>query len=229
MMRNCFLLGVAGLLGLLALPAHAGQVAGRLSFTDKDGKAAPDAADARYAVVYFEPAAGGRPGAPRAAEMATRGKQFEPLVLAVPRGSSVRFPNFDPILHNVFSVSGENRFDLGLYAKGTGKSWTFKKSGVVRVFCNVHHSMVGYVLVLDTAFFANVGKDGSFVLTGLPDGPGKLTVWHPQIDPWVRDLTVGASTAPLAVAVTAVRERVPSHNNKAGRPYSRNRRDQYNG
>lgn len=68
----------------------------------------------------------------------------------VPAGSTVRFPNQDSILHNVFSVSRANRFDLGLYRRGEGKSATFRQPGVVRVFCNVHHSMVAYVVVVET-------------------------------------------------------------------------------
>jgi plastocyanin len=34
-----------------------------------------------------------------------REKTFMPAVMAVPVGSTVSFPNFDPIFHNVFSLS----------------------------------------------------------------------------------------------------------------------------
>ncbi len=84
--------------------------------------------------------------------MVTVRKEFLPRVLAVPAGSKVRFPNQDPILHNVFSVSGENRFDLGLYKQGEAKEAHLLQAGMVNVFCNVHHSMVGYIAVLETPF-----------------------------------------------------------------------------
>ena len=72
----------------------------------------------------------GEPGGGEAApaepfEMVTRRKEFEPRVLVIPRGSRVRFPNEDPILHNVFSVSAPNQFDLGLYKGAPGKEKRF--------------------------------------------------------------------------------------------------------
>jgi hypothetical protein len=56
---------------------------------------------------------------------------------------------------------------------------------VVRVFCNVHHDMVGYVLVLDTPFHAapDARAEPSGSGTCLR-GPGTLTVWHEQAEPW---------------------------------------------
>ena len=46
-----------------------------------------------------------------------KGKEFTPHVVVVPVGGTVEFPNEDPIFHNAFSVSGENRFDLDLYKR----------------------------------------------------------------------------------------------------------------
>ena len=58
----------------------------------------------------------------------------------------------------------------------------FKSPGLVRVFCNVHHSMVSYIWVLDTPFYATPDWNGNFTLTGLPEAPGTLEVWHEQTD-----------------------------------------------
>lgn len=210
---------------LASVSVDAAQLSGTVSFIGKDGKPVGSAVDARHTVVYFTPAVPVSRLVPGTAEMVTRGKEFVPLVLPVTRGSTVKFPNFDPILHNVFSVSGQNRFDLGLYSKGPGKPWTFKTAGVARVFCNVHHAMVGYVLVLDTPFFTTVSAAGAFSLAGLPEGDGKLTVWHPQTEPLTLDRRAGTPLPPLKL--TVVRERVPAHLNKSGKEYSRDRRDRY--
>ena len=48
-------------------------------------------------------------------QMTTRGKALLPHVLAIPVGSTINFPNEDPISHNLFSLSSPNQFDLGLY------------------------------------------------------------------------------------------------------------------
>ncbi len=84
--------------------------------------------------------------------MVTRRKEFVPRVLVVPRGSRVRFPNEDPILHNVFSVSTPQPVRPRPLQGGPGKEKRFEKPGLVRVFCNVHHDMVAYILVLDTPY-----------------------------------------------------------------------------
>ena len=81
--------------------------------------------------------------------MVQKGKKFTPHVVAIPVGGTVDFPNKDPIFHNVFSVSGENRFDLDLYKKPKSGTWTPRLPGLVRVYCNIHPQMSAYVLVRD--------------------------------------------------------------------------------
>jgi hypothetical protein len=147
-------------------------------------------------------------------------------VLAVPVGSTVTFPNDDPILHNVFSVSGANRFAHGLYRKGPGKSWTFKSPGPVRVFCNVHHSMVSYIYVSDSPYYASPSADGSFAIANVPDGAGTLEVWHEQTDGLTRPVAA-KERGPLGLQVEITKPRIPSHMNKTGQPYSRDSRGDY--
>ena len=213
---------------LLAASAAAEELRGTVQLLARGGKGLARGVDVRQAVVYWEPAGGGavRPSqAPLL--MSTRQKQFSPRVLTVPLGSRVRFPNEDPILHNVFSVSPNNAFDLGLYRKGAGKEQRFGEPGVVRVFCNVHHDMVAYILVVATPHVASPGADGSFVLSGLPKGAGRLTVWHEQAEPWTADLQLPAGK-PVAARVEVVRPRVPPHLNKTGQSYFQSGRDRYN-
>jgi plastocyanin len=223
---------------LTALRAGAEDLRGTVQLVARGGKGPAAESDVSQAVVYFEPA-GGAP--PRRAEvpfeMVTRQKQFLPRVLVVPRGARVRFPNQDPILHNVFSVSPGNFFDLGLYNQGPGKEQKLDQPGLVRVFCNVHHSMVAYILVLDTPYYTQPGPDGRFSLSGLPKGPGRLTVWHEQTEPWTASLTLpqaqaaspASQTAPplITARVEVVRPRIPPHLNKTGQSYFRSGRDRY--
>lgn len=218
------------LLSFLALPAQAEELRGRVQLLAKGGKGPARGSDARQAVVYFEPAS--RPPARPSGEpfeMVTRRKELVPRLLVVPRGSRVRFPNQDPILHNVFSVSSPNQFDLGLYRRGPGKEKRFEEAGLVRVFCNVHHDMVAYILVLNTPFHVSPNAAGEFVLSGLPRGPGKLTVWHEQADPWTVDVELPQRTpGPVMARVEVVRPLIPAHLNKLGQSYFRSQRDRYN-
>lgn len=219
---------VFALLLLFSLPASAEELRGRVELLAKGGKGPARGSDVKQAVVYYEPASSPAVrGAEAPFEMVTRKKEFIPRVLAVPKGSRVRFPNQDPILHNVFSVSGGNKFDLGLYKTGPGKEKRFEEPGLVRIYCNVHHDMVANVLVLDTPFFASPGPTGEFALTGLPRGKGKLTVWHEQAEPWTIEVDVPGAQ-PVAARIEVVKPRIPPHLNKTGQSYFRSQRDRYN-
>jgi hypothetical protein len=103
---------------------------------------------------------------------------------------------------------------------------TFKEPGIIRVFCNVHHSMVAYVVSLDTPFFAVPKADGSFRLAGVPSGAGKLTAWHPLGEVTTQDIALPAE-APLEITVVVTQKRVPKHLNKLGEPYSEAESDDY--
>ena len=152
------------------------------------------------------------------AVMITRRKQFVPRVLAVTTGSAVRFPNEDPILHNVFSTSPDNSFDGGLYGSGPGVEHRFEHVGLVKVYCNVHHSMFGFILVLDTPFFARPDAQGAFELRGLPEGEGELVVFHDRAQPW-RQKLVPAQNPEVAIRLDLNKRKVPVHMNKFGKPY----------
>jgi plastocyanin len=179
-------------------------------------------------VVAWEPAAPASSSAravrPGTFELATRNKEFAPSWLVVPAGSTVRFPNLDPILHNVFSVSPGNAFDVGLYGRGEGEKAVLGTPGVVRVFCNVHRHMFAHVLVLSTPHFAHPDASGKVRLERLPAGRGRLLLWHERTELQVRELASPAAV-PASIQLDLTRRRVPPHFNKLGRPYDR--RDRY--
>lgn len=197
----------------------AATIEGQITLT-LDGKALrPE--EAAEAVVYFRPAApttvvpAGQP-----LEMVTLRKQFSPRILPITVGSEVRFPNQDPILHNAFSTSKDNGFDIGLYGQGEGKAQRFDHAGYVRVYCNVHHSMVGHILVLDTPYFVRPDAQGRFRLKDLPAGTGDLVVWLDRATPWHQSLVAGR-TEPLAITLELAQRKIPPHMNKFGKPYGR--------
>jgi plastocyanin len=212
----------ACLMGFCAARAAVGaELAGTVELVE-GGRPIPDAASA---IVWFEPAGGAAKPDPTRAVVNTKDRRFTPRVTKVPVGSEVVFPNGDPIIHNVFSVSRGNRFDLGRYKTGPGKSTTFLTPGLVRVYCNVHESMVAYVLVLDTPYSSSPDNDGRFRLEGLPSGKGTLYVWHERTGPWSRDVLLPLSE-PLVVHLDA--QPVPTnHLNKFGRPYADTDHDSY--
>ncbi len=114
------------------------------------------------------------------AQMAQKDTAFVPHVLPVVVGTTVAFPNDDPIFHNVFSASPVHKFDLGLYPQGKSRSTRFDRPGIVQIGCNVHAQMSAYVVVLDEPYFVVPNGRGVYELTGLPLGRYTIKVWHPD-------------------------------------------------
>jgi len=193
--------------------AAAGPVSGVVRVVARAG-AAP-----ATAVVYAEPIDAAGPRAPRRFTLGQKNKTFQPRVLAVPVGSAVDFPNNDGIFHNVFSLSGPQPFDLGLYRAGETRVRTFTAAGTYRVFCNIHPQMTAIIVVAPGAFTALAAPDGRFTLD-LPPGRYRLTALSERSAPVTVEATStqGASTAPdLTLDESAWA--FAQHKNKFGKDY----------
>lgn len=195
----------------------AGDIVGRVDLTEKGGKKADDLSDV---VVYLESARG--KAAPGKEVVRMKSKTFLPHVVAVAAGTTVEFPNEDPILHNVFSLSGEG-FDLGLYKRPKTGARTFTQPGVYTVYCNIHPQMSALVVVRDNPFFAKAAKDGSFRISGVPAGDYKIRAFHERAGEGALVNVKVPATGDTAVNLSldaASYKRVP-HKNKFGKAYGR--------
>jgi plastocyanin len=212
---------------LFSATTQAGELSGTISLL-ADGKPLR-AGESQEAVVYFKSSINVPLQPPKMPYvMRTERKNFVPGVLAIVQGSSVVFPNSDPILHNAFSSSTGNIFDTGLYGKGEGEAAAFKTVGVVRVYCNVHHSMTANILVLNTPFFIKPNAQGQYRLSGVPAGPGELFVWHDRGTLFRKSMNITANGAIVEnVSLALTKKRVPPHLNKFGRPYRRGNQSAY--
>lgn len=204
---------VALSLSLAALPtvASAGTVNGRISGTLPPLRKSPDlygkyrrgqpAADLpNPLLVLLLPADGSAP--PRLDShpvVDQREERFIPNGLVVQTGTTVEFQNSDPFYHNVFSLSSPRKFDLGRYRKGDSRPVTFEKPGLVRLFCEIHPGMLGYVLVSPSPWGAAASPEGNFAITDVPPGRYDVFVWHePLTDPFRIDtVDVGPESPPL--------------------------------
>lgn len=106
---------------------------------------------------------------------------FTPHVLAVPRGSSVQFPNSDDVRHHVYSFSPANRFELRLFKGLEAPPVAFEQVGPVILGCNIHDSMIGYILVTDKPWFQVSGATGEIELGTLPEVSRPVSWWHPSL------------------------------------------------
>lgn len=128
-----------------------------------------------HVVIYLE---GDLPSKPSTTTMNQENKQFVPDLLAIPAGSTVSFPNLDPIFHNVFSLSKIKEFDLGNYPMNKTRMVTFAKPGIVFVNCHLHPNMTGAIVVSPNSFCVRAGEDGHFALSDVPGGTYTIVAWH---------------------------------------------------
>ena len=157
------------------LPAQGGVVSGTVT--------AP-APGMGGVVVYLIPASSARmpAAAPLSAQIDQRGLRFVPHVIAVSPGSTVSFPNSDPVMHDVFHPSiRAGGFDLGMYPQGERRSFTFDDEGAYVIFCHVHPEMVAYVVVVASPYRAVTDDDGRFKLDGVAPGTYHLRTWHRRL------------------------------------------------
>lgn len=152
----------------------------------------PASPEMRAVVVYLKDAtaAGNLPIS--TAEIRQEHESFSPRVVAITRGSTVNFPNFDPFFHNVFSLSGAANFDLGRYPTGKSRSREFTKAGIVKVFCHIHSQMSATIVVFDHPHFTTPDTDGTFTLPNVPPGTYTLVGWHERVGEQKSSITVVA-------------------------------------
>lgn len=220
---TCFSLAV-----LVTTPLAAGNVTGRVELRDSKDVSVRKKMDFSGVVSWLEPV-NGKPSLPAAshARMVQKEKTFSPHILAIPMGTTVDFPNSDPIFHNAFSNYDGKVFDIGLYPPGSSRSVVFSRAGIVRVFCNIHATMSAVIAVLDTPYFDTTKKDGSFEFPSVPAGEYRLRIFHERataatLDGLSRRVVVNGTESltlpPIPISESGYLP-IP-HLNKFGREYS---------
>ncbi|MBX3158519.1 MAG: hypothetical protein KF773_21295 [Deltaproteobacteria bacterium] len=165
-----------------------------------DGKGA----NGTYGLVTLEPASGKwAPRTPKRVVIEQRGREFLPSLVAVSVGSTISFPNFDTVFHNVFSTSSFAPFDLGLYKAGEAREYTFTKEGFVRLGCNLHANMSAYIAVVSAPAYVTTDEQGAFSFARLAPGKYKLKAWSVRSKaPITQDITIKAGANSVTVGVT---------------------------
>lgn len=180
---------LVGCFAAMAGLAHAASV--QVDLSDAAGKPLADA------VVFLESAEAKRLVKPQTGvEMAQERRQFVPVTMVVPVGTEVLFPNRDTVRHHVYSFSPTKKFELKLYTGTPSKPVLFDQAGVVVLGCNIHDQMTGWILVVDTPYYASSPATGKVQIDNVPPGSYKLRAWHNR-------LPVGAPALEQALTVPA--------------------------
>ena len=108
---------------------------------------------------------------------------FRPHVQVVQPGD-IEIVNSDPVLHNTHGFLDRlTVFNVALPNQGQRVRRLLKRPGLVRVECDAHGWMLGWVYVADNPYYALTGKDGSFTITDVPPGSYTLVAWQAYTGP----------------------------------------------
>lgn len=156
------------LFGFLMGEAEAGTVKGSISVDG--GKKLSNI------IIYMEPTDGQDFSDGKAITISQKDSAFEPAFNVIVKGRNVLFSNDEVknIDHNVYSLSKQAKFDIGLNGKGTVKEVPFNAVGTFKFYCSVHKSMEGVLGVVPTPYFAKLAKPGAFTINNVP--PGKWVI-----------------------------------------------------
>jgi plastocyanin len=147
--------------------------------TVKELRTVGPANDFESVAVWLEPEQPGVPAIkPITATIHQRDRRFDPELLIVPVGSTVEFPNNDPIFHNIFSLSHTQSFDLGYYPQDHSRSVKFQRTGIVQVYCHLHPKMYTAIVVTSSPWFAKPSPGGDVSWKDIPPGKYRMMVWH---------------------------------------------------
>jgi plastocyanin len=196
--------GSAGLLAALAAASHCSAATLAISVVDDDGK--PIADVAVYATAQGAGAVASSSGLPPKAIMDQQNHQFVPHMLVVQAGTEVTFPNGDNVSHHVYSFSPTKTFELGLYKGNVYPPVTFEEPGIVVLGCNIHDSMLAYVRVVDTPYFAVTNAEGVARIEGVSNGDYAVEAWTPRVRarelPGAQQIVVGDADVAAEIRVT---------------------------
>ena len=182
------------------LCATAAATAANVNVVVTDAAGAPLA----DAVVMLEPVGAHLPVKPmQGAQIAQHDLQFDPQVSVVTVGTPVLFPNQDTVRHHVYSFSPAKTFQIKLYAGVPHTPIVFDKPGIAVLGCNIHDSMIAWVVVTDTPLWARSAAGGRAHVADVPPGSYAMHVWHSSLAE-----TTPPQLVPLTVAAGDVEQRV---------------------
>jgi len=113
--------------------------------------------------------------------IAQRNKSFAPYVSVSQSSQPIEFVNQDDITHHIYSAGGKDKFSFKIRAGEKSIKADIKQNAEIAMGCNIHDWMSGYLLVLNTPYFAKTNVQGSASFNVEIKGKYQLVIWHPQL------------------------------------------------
>jgi plastocyanin len=150
----------------------------------------------RWAVASVVGAKGPAPKPAQKPVLDQKGCQFQPHVLLIPAGAELDILNPDGVLHNFRTFSTANPA-LNKAQPKFKKVMTekFDKPEIIKVQCDAHSWMLGWIVVQAHPLYAVSDAEGSFKIDNVPAGTHKVEVWHESLGKVTREVEVKAGAA----------------------------------
>jgi plastocyanin len=132
-------------------------------------------------LVYLADVSSGKawPAAAKPAELDNVKCRFQPELQVIKPGG-IAIVNKDPVLHNTHGYYGKRTaFNTALPNQDQSITAELLKTGTVRVDCDAHGWMEGWVFVRDNPYYAVTGADGKFSIADVPPGKYNLVTLQP--------------------------------------------------
>ena len=136
----------------------------------------------------------GAKGAPKTVKAVVdqHGCKFVPHVVATTPGE-VDIKNSDDILHNIHTYSTANP-SINKAQPKFKKVMTekFEKPEIIKLTCDVHSWMTGWIAVMPNPFFGVTDANGVTKIDNVPPGKYTVEVWHETLGKQTKDVEVKA-------------------------------------
>lgn len=154
-------------------------------------------------VVYLDKVKQGKAfnDAEKEAKILQKGCEFQPYIQIMQNDNNAAIINEDPVLHNIhtYEIIGKAKktvMNISQPDKGTiNKKVKLKRGVAMKIECDAHDFMHGFVFVAKNPYYARVADDGSYTIDNIPPGKYKIMAFHGTLGTrkGKADVTAGAS------------------------------------
>lgn len=114
-----------------------------------------------------------------------KGCEFHPFLQVMHNKQEFSALNSDPVSHNIHTyelIGKSKKTAINISQPDQGsiykKEINLKRGNAMKIECDQHDFMHGFVFVAKNPYYAIVGDDGTFTIDNIPPGKYTLKAWH---------------------------------------------------
>ena len=150
-------------------------------------------------VVYLDKVKAGKKFTPMEGNVDQKGCTFDPFIQVMTNNNTFVAKNSDPVLHNIhtYEIMGRAKKTVMNVSQPkqnavTKKKVKLKRGAGMKIECDAHDFMHGFVFVAKNPYYAIVGTDGKFTISDIPAGKYKIKAWHGTLGEKKGNATIAA-------------------------------------